>query len=115
MGELMFFTGLSSVVAFVIAILIIILFFKLWGMTNDIRDIKNKYMEDYRDSIYANKSTEDDNSTMFKIGDLVVCIETEKQMRVKEIDPQTGKFSCYTNGGMRHEGDFYEAELRKFE
>lgn len=35
-----------SIIIIVFGILQIILFFKLWGMTNDIREIKNKYMDD---------------------------------------------------------------------
>lgn len=35
---------LLAIVGIVFAVLQIILFFKLWGMTNDIREIKNKYL-----------------------------------------------------------------------
>lgn len=35
---------LLSVILLVFGVLQIILFFKLWGMTNDIREIKNKYV-----------------------------------------------------------------------
>lgn len=35
-----------SIIIIVFGILQIILFFKLWGMTNDIREMKNKYMDD---------------------------------------------------------------------
>jgi len=40
-----------TIVLFVFGILQIILFFKIWGMTNDIRAMKNKFFE-----IYTNKS-----------------------------------------------------------
>ena len=35
-----------SIIIIVFGILQIILFLKLWGMTNDIREMKNKYMDD---------------------------------------------------------------------
>lgn len=35
---------LLTIVGVLFAILQIMLFFKLWGMTNDIREIKNKYL-----------------------------------------------------------------------
>lgn len=41
MEDMLTFTGL---VVIVFGILQIILFFKIWGMTNDIREIKNKYL-----------------------------------------------------------------------
>jgi len=43
MEGLMTFTGLIIIV---FGVLQIILFFKLWGMTNDIKDIRNKYLEE---------------------------------------------------------------------
>lgn len=36
--------NIVSIIIIVFGILQIILFFKIWGMTNDIREIKNKYM-----------------------------------------------------------------------
>lgn len=48
----------------------------------------------------------------FKIGDLVVNVTTDKQMRIREINPGTQKYSCYTNGGMTYEGDFDKSELK---
>lgn len=38
--------NIVSIVIIVFGILQIILFFKLWGMTNDIREMKSKYMEE---------------------------------------------------------------------
>ena len=38
--------NLVSIIIIVFGILQIILFFKLWGMTNDIREMKDKYMKD---------------------------------------------------------------------
>lgn len=35
-----------SIVLTIFGVLQIILFFKLWGMTNDIKEIRNKYLKD---------------------------------------------------------------------
>lgn len=44
--------NLLGIIMLVFGILQIILFFKIWGMTNDIRDMKNKYMaDDYKRTI----------------------------------------------------------------
>lgn len=35
-----------TIVLLVFGVLQIILFFKMWGMTNDIKEIRNKYLKD---------------------------------------------------------------------
>ena len=35
-----------TIVLLIFGVLQIILFFKVWGMTNDIREIRNKYLKD---------------------------------------------------------------------
>ena len=52
------------------------------------------------------------SDTAFDIGDLVVLKSTGKQMRVKDII--NGKYSCYSNRGAIHEGDFDESEIKLF-
>ncbi|MFV0312191.1 MAG: hypothetical protein ACK5KN_11165 [Dysgonomonas sp.] len=100
-----------SIIFIIFGILQIILFFKIWGMTNDIRKIKETYLS----TINIETSTEDkmNDSSTFRVDALVINIATGKQMRIKEIT-ETGKYSCYTNGGMNHEGDFSESEIKLF-
>ena len=95
----------------IFGILQLILFFKIWGMTNDIREIKEKYLSstDPKKSV----SLSNNQPTEFSIGELVVEIKTNKQMRIKEIT-QDGKYSCYTGGGASHEGDFTASEIKHF-
>lgn len=97
--------------AFIFALLQIILFFKIWEMTNDIKAIKNKYLSSgqNKNDSYAPII----NSAGFNIGDLVINATTGKQMRIKEIT-EDGKYSCYTGGGTSHEGDFLESEIKRF-
>lgn len=35
-----------TIILLIFGVLQIILFFKVWGMTNDIKDIRNKYLKD---------------------------------------------------------------------
>lgn len=118
------YTVFISFILFVFAILQIILFFKIWGMTNDIRDIRNKYLQEgdvYKKQeqtlIQTNSESTENNSdksidttTKFQIGDLVICIKTDKQMRVKEII--NGKYGCYSHSGFN--GYFDETEIKLF-
>ena len=98
-----------GLIAVLFAVLQIILFFKIWGMTNDIREIKEKYLS----STDPKKSISPAQSTEFNVGELVVHIKTNKQLRIKEIK-EDGKYSCYTGGGASHEGDFTAAEIKRF-
>ena len=94
-------------IAALFAVLQIVLFFKSCGMTNDIREIKEKYLSstDPKKSV----SLSNNQPTEFSIGE----IKTNKQMRITEIT-QDGKYSCYTGGGASHEGDFTAAEIKRF-
>lgn len=103
---------LVSIVIIVFGILQIILFFKIWGMTNDVKAIKEKYLSTPQTKTESS-SADNDTGYKFKIDDLVVEIKTDRQMRVKEIT-EDGKFSCYTNGGAVHVGDFAEDEIKSF-
>lgn len=115
------FTGLVMIV---FGILQIILFFKLWGMTNDIRDIKNKYLNaesqhcevsEPNHSASVNETKDEPKHYLelrFQPGDLVVLKTTGKQMRVKDVID--GKFSCYSQNGMVHDGIFNESEIKLF-
>lgn len=100
---------LFGLIAVLFAVLQIILFFKIWGMTNDIREIKEKYLS----SNESRKSASPTQPAEFNIGELVVHKKTNKQMRIKEIT-EDGKYSCYTGGGASHEGDFTASEIKRF-
>ena len=54
------------VVMLIFGILQIILFFKVWGMTNDIKDIRNKYLKDEDEK--QRKNTEYDAITKISGG-----------------------------------------------
>lgn len=110
---------LLAIIIVVFGILQLILFFKIWGMTNDIREIKNKYLDSSTNSqIQSSQEIEyfgsiPKDGSKFKEDDLVVLLATGKQMRVKRYTDD-GKYSCYTNGGTVYQGDYAENELRLF-
>lgn len=105
---------LIAIILIVFGILQIILFFKIWGMTNDIKSIKIRYVDMQPLPSRKGKENVAGEGFAFAIDALVVHIATGKQMRVKQINEETGTYSCYTGGGMVHEGDFDEAELKLF-
>ena len=97
----------TAMILLVFAVLQIILFFKIWGMTNDVKTIKDSLLA--KDLSYH--KTPPTNSSLLNIGDLVVNKEG-KQMRIKEI--QDGKYACYTNGGTHFEGLYEESDIKPF-
>lgn len=101
---------LISVVFLVFGVLQIILFFKIWGMTDDIKSIKEKYL---KEDNFTDVTEEDETGDPLRKGVLVQNINTGKQMRIKEIT-QDGKYSCYSNNGLTHEGDFDKIEIKPF-
>ena len=100
---------LISLILVVFAILQIILFFKIWGMTNDIREIRDKYLKSDIKQIVEPQNNLNMN---YELNELVVDIKTGKQMRIKEY--KDNKYSCYVNSGTKFVGDFDESEIRKF-
>ncbi len=102
---------LFGLLALIFVVLQIILFFKIWGMANDVKAIKDKYLSSGQNKIGSAPTYL--NSTGFNIGDLVINATTGKQMRIKEIT-EDGKYSCYTGGGTSYEGDFTASEIKHF-
>ena len=90
---------------FIGSVLNIILFFKIWGMTNNIRDIRDKYMSEH--PAHADTPASDGDLT----NALVVELKTERQMRVMGV--VEGKYQCYSNGV--YVGDFQDEEIMEFD
>lgn len=119
---------LLAIIFIVFGVLQIILFFKIWGMTNDVRNIKEMYESEreahYRNINKINPNTEiqegsDLLTSKFSVDDLVIHIKTGKQMRIKNINvdnvhTNNDTYSCYSGGGVYHEGDFLASEIELF-
>lgn len=111
----------AGIIMIVFGILQIVLFFKLWGMTDDIKAIKNKYLEFSSNSSDLEPSSNNSNipeitnkntESKLEVGALVINLKSGKQMRIKEINPITGKYNCFSSGGMFSEGNFDESEIK---
>ncbi len=85
------FFSFAGIIMIIFGILQIILFFKLWGMTNDIKAIKNKYLE------YATN----ESSTIKVSQPKETEIENKKPERIvtpKFIETQIGEDSSFLGG-----------------
>lgn len=106
--------GFVSIVIIIFGILQIILFFKLWGMTNNIFEIKElikKYGIEEKTNQKPQKST---IKMDIQIEDLVVELKSKRQLKVVDIT-EDGRFQCKTPGGIAPIGFFerHEIELVK--
>lgn len=106
-----------SVVMIVFGILQIILFFKLWGMTNDIGEIKRmidlKIKQEYQERRLSSKQNDKLDSDV-RIEDLVVELKNERQLKVVSITDED-KFECMTPGGISPVGLFSRDEIELFD
>lgn len=90
-----------SIVIIVFGILQIILFFKLWGMTNDVKKLVNYFCNEpikstNRQITSSNPEIEyDKNLDNIKANDHVIRISDGKEMVVDSIE--NGKFFCIAN------------------
>lgn len=100
---------LLTIAIIVFGILQIILFFKIWGMTDDIREIKNKYVNS-RPILFESEPAS--VNQLFKDGDPVIEIKNNKELIVKKYDASINKYICYSSKGT-FEGSYYDIELRR--
>ena len=89
---------LISVIAIVFGILNLILFFKIWSMTNDVRELKDCILSNFpkkeKEPFVKNELGDEVFSPQTK----VVEIATGRQMVVKNRLPN-GKYKCSYNSG----------------
>lgn len=100
---------LFTVFMLLFGILQIILLFKIWGMTNDVREIRDKYLDG---NIQQSVEPQNKSNLKYELNELVVDLKTGRQMRIKEF--KDNKYSCYINSGATFVGDFDESEIKKF-
>lgn len=99
-----------SLVALVAAILQIILFFKIWGMTNDIRYLKEIITKKAEiENIQKKNSVNQQNNIIPEIGTWVI-LPSGKEAIIKSVEG--GKYSCYSNRGLFYEGEYEVGELK---
>jgi hypothetical protein len=113
-----------SILFIVFGILQIILFFKIWGMTNDVREIKEAFLYNKHSNTecgYKNvepqRPTEEfqnNNGDLypFKIGELVIIKATEGQFRISNIKIEGDTVYYYSD---KFQEGFKEQEIENFE
>ena len=86
---------ITAIIVIIWSILSIVLFFKIWGMTNNVKDILKimKQNIDAHNCKKSNSKTKDidkeftaESTTKFSVGQLVVELKTEKQYRIQSIE-----------------------------
>lgn len=82
---------LVSIIITVFGVLQIILFFKIWGMTNDIREIKKKYLTEKREE----KTTIHN----LAVGNSVIERKTGRRMTITAINSD-GSYKCNSENGV---------------
>ena len=93
---------LLSIVLLVFGILQVILFFKIWGMTNNVCKTK-ELMENYSQNNTSNSSKEVieeivEECDNIEVNDFVMEIKTQKEFKVKQIIGEN-KFECIERYG----------------
>lgn len=112
-----------GIIIIVFGVLQIILFFKVWGMTNNVSEMKNmmelfiKKEDKNKDITYQEKDKKASQNIKFesdiKIDDLVVELKNERQLKVCEITPDR-KYKCRVAGGSTVVGVFSRDEIELF-
>ena len=89
---------LLSIVLLVFGILQVILFFKIWGMTNNVCKIR-ELMENYSQNNTNNSSKEVvEECDNIEVNDFVMEIKSQKEFKVKQIIGEN-KFECIERYG----------------
>lgn len=100
-----------SIVIIVFGVLQIILFFKLWGMTNNVAEL-TQIAKGMISNKQVNKQTNKLIDSDIKQEDLVVELKTERQMRIASIT-NDGKYECKVSGNIV--GTFSRNEIELFD
>lgn len=100
-----------SVILIVFGVLQIMLFFKIWGMTNDVRKIKEKYLGGIiqKDIVSQKNIVEinpEINNSLYNIGDRVIILKTGKEATINSIDSDNDLYECHFGGGFMFDGKF---------
>ena len=109
MFEMSPIADLLLIVYVVSCILGITLFFKVWGMTNNVSRILELLENNYTKKEHRHVGVPCDK---FKIGDKVVIIKTGKVTFVTEVNGDM--YECASNNGTFYDGVYKAEELHKF-
>jgi len=82
-----------GLIGFVWAICCLVLFFKIWGMTNDVKIIKDILQTIPNKTETTNKPSSEESTVDLEEGDHVVNIETGEELIVVQVFPD-GDVTC---------------------
>lgn len=107
---------LITLILIIFGILQVILFFKVWQMTNDINEFKRMYQVVHSDKLKIKHTPIDTPPIKEKqiinplhIDAVVVRISDNKRMTIRNITNK-GKYSCYS--GLKKEGEYSKDEIK---
>lgn len=106
------FTFLIAIASLVWAILNIILFFKIWETTNDIKAIKNYFVKDNDNAIDEPVFEKIEELHELKAGDIVLHESYPKEMRIYKIN-SNGMCICLDNEKDNMIGTFNCKDLKR--
>lgn len=109
---------LIILIGLVFGILQIILFFKVWKMTDEISELKRMYQTVNADKLSTSDIPIDEPKENIKqeinplhIDAEVIRISDNKTMKIRNITNE-GKYSCYS--GLKKEGEYSKDEIKLF-
>jgi hypothetical protein len=111
----------------VFGILGIVLFFKVWGMCNDVADICSRIRMTFPTDVEkkavewlkkqdVNIASEPNEGAPLMVGDNVIYEPMNRKMIIKEITPE-GLFICVSykqNGKEEYEGTYKSGQIKRF-
>ena len=121
---------LLSIILLVFGILQLILFFKIWGMTNDIAEMNARFkaicpteeekkinaLIEKQNSTNETNTEAINNTKMLNIGDNVIYEPMNRKMIIKEITKE-GLLVCISykpNGKEEYEGTYKPEQVKRF-
>ena len=121
------FSVLTLIVCIVFCVLGIILFFKVWGMCNDVDEIcfrlkkafptdAEKKAAEWLQSQELRAASEANGEAALKVGDNVIYEPMNRKMLIKSITPE-GLLVCISykqDGTEEYEGTYKPSQVKKF-
>ena len=111
----LFSNALIIIATLVYAILCVILFFKVWGMCNDVRELKNYFIKTTQPQ-QITPNTNPTTENVFEAGQTVIYPPAKRIMIVKEIDAE-GLIHCINydeNGKEEFEGKYKPSQIKHY-
>lgn len=97
-----------GLIAIVVGVFQIILFFKLWQMTDDVREIKDNLLN--KGYNHPTSSKANNKPQPLNVQEVVKLVSTGETLIIKKYEDDTRKYVCYTQDG-KFKGRFSAKEI----